>query len=851
MPGIFVLLVLAIFIGALLGWISFFKIGKLQDKVDVLSRELTYLKSVKSEPEVSEEAFVSNEEEVELTTEKETISEDDQYATERKTISVSEPNVIDHLFESLRKDWMVWLGGVCVGLSGIFLVKYSIEQGLLGPLARITLAIITGIAFHILAEWLRRRTNDYHPSFAALAGGASIILYAALLAALHLYHLLTPMLVFSLLALVSIVTMHLALLHGPVLAIIGILGAYFVPILVSTGSGNILIALIYSLIITGASLGLMRYVYRNWLWFGMLAGALGWWFLSLTSVDADGVRGVYLAVLAYMVSAIPLSDWFLQERIESDNKNSTNKEPVFIALLLIIFALGISIMADGFMSYAILRWSPFIIVLFMVCRYRDELSKLPWVSLVVQCLAWLQVGYTNGQDQLFSIDKPDETGFLYFIIVMSLLYSTFAFWNHRVSTFKSLYSSLAVLAPVCWLALANLLVSGLSSSVEWALGSAALGACYIIFSVRRLALKVDDELSVWLILGGHFAYSLAVAMFFREAGLTLALAAQILTLAWIIKRFELPSLAWLLKLIVAVVVCRLTLNPWLPEYQADVHWTLWTYGGATVFSLLAAWQLNGYPDLRKWAEAAALHLLVLTLWSETRYWLYDGAVFSERYSFTEAAINTTLWSALGLVYHLRGQMSKHIQPFYEFASLLLLFAALINYGLLLTLKNPLWTYQEISQNPLWNLLLLAYGMPIVMAALIAHFYQDEYKSLAKGICGIAGFAFISLEIRHLWQSGFLHLDRATSNGELYTYSIVWLLMAAIAIFAGGIRYGRQVYKAGMLLLVLVIGKIFLIDMSGLTGLLRVASFMGLGVSLLALAYMHQRFQFQLKINHHS
>ena len=54
------------------------------------------------------------------------------------------------------------------------------------------LALLTGLGLHAAAEWLRRRTGGSDPVFAALAGGASITLYAALLAALHLYHLLDP-----------------------------------------------------------------------------------------------------------------------------------------------------------------------------------------------------------------------------------------------------------------------------------------------------------------------------------------------------------------------------------------------------------------------------------------------------------------------------------------------------------------------------------------------------------------------------------------------------------------------------------------------------------------------------------
>ncbi len=45
----------------------------------------------------------------------------------------------------------------------------------------------------------------------------------------------------------------------------------------------------------------------------------------------------------------------------------------------------------------------------------------------------------------------------------------------------------------------------------------------------------------------------------------------------------------------------------------------------------------------------------------------------------------------------------------------------------------------------------------------------------------------------------------------------------------------------MALLILTICKVVLVHMSGLTGLLRAALFMGLGLSLLGLAYLHQRF----------
>ena len=50
------------------------------------------------------------------------------------------------------------------------------------------------------------------------------------------------------------------------------------------------------------------------------------------------------------------------------------------------------------------------------------------------------------------------------------------------------------------------------------------------------------------------------------------------------------------------------------------------------------------------------------------------------------------------------------------------------------------------------------------------------------------------------------------------------------------------YKAGMALLGVVIGKIFLIDMAGLQGFWRVAAFMRLGLALLGLAWMYRKAQ---------
>jgi uncharacterized membrane protein len=384
-----------------------------------------------------------------------------------------------------------------------------------------------------------------------------------------------------------------------------------------------------------------------------------------------------------------------------------------------------------------------------------------------------------------------------------------------------------------------LLVTDLSTIWQWSLVSLALGLFYIILSQRQLSEASRRGNAVWLILGAHVAYSLAVAMLFREATLTLALATQLISLAWLIRKFELPALDWLVKAVLALIVTRLTFNPWLLTYPVDVHWSLWTYGGSTICCVIAARLVPPSRNLRLWLEAVALQLFVLFVAAETRYWLYDGQIFVRDYSLAEAAINTALWGLLAMVYYYRASVSELIGPFHLILSRVLMVMACINYVIVLTTLNPLWGWEEeVAATPVFNLLLLAYGAPPLMALLAYRFYDPRFRGSASVLAAAGLLFFISLEIRHLWQ-GALNFRLHVTDGELYTYSVVWMLLAVAAILYAAKRQQEALYKGGMVLLLFVMAKVFLIDMSGLEGLWRVASFMGLGLALLALAYLYQ------------
>jgi uncharacterized membrane protein len=65
---------------------------------------------------------------------------------------------------------------------------------------------------------------------------------------------------------------------------------------------------------------------------------------------------------------------------------------------------------------------------------------------------------------------------------------------------------------------------------------------------------------------------------------------------------------------------------------------------------------------------------------------------------------------------------------------------------------------------------------------------------------------------------------------------------AIGYLVWGIRSGQRAWRIGSLLLMLVaVAKVFLLDASGLEGLLRIVSFLALGFSLIGIGWLYSRY----------
>jgi uncharacterized membrane protein len=161
-------------------------------------------------------------------------------------------------------------------------------------------------------------------------------------------------------------------------------------------------------------------------------------------------------------------------------------------------------------------------------------------------------------------------------------------------------------------------------------------------------------------------------------------------------------------------------------------------------------------------------------------------------------------------------------------------------------SSPLIASHDVGQWLALNHLLLPFGLPIVWLWLGARLRPTVANVNLAPIAGagslVLAFVLVSLNVRQFYHGPMLNAGD-TSDAEIYTYSFVWLIGGIALLFAGALRKDKLLRYASLALMVLTVGKVFLYDASALTGLWRVISFLGLGVSLLGLSWFYTRFVF--------
>jgi uncharacterized membrane protein len=152
---------------------------------------------------------------------------------------------------------------------------------------------------------------------------------------------------------------------------------------------------------------------------------------------------------------------------------------------------------------------------------------------------------------------------------------------------------------------------------------------------------------------------------------------------------------------------------------------------------------------------------------------------------------------------------------------------------------------ERLPNLLWNAHAFQYLLP-AFALLAAGVLAERIPRIVCVCAGLlVGLLWITVEVHEAFAEGErFRLFWPKDDAREVAVSVSWAVYALVLLALGMRRKQSGLRWASLVLLVIVIGKLFLFDLSELQGLYRVASFLGLAVSLLLVSFGYQRFVFR-------
>ena len=161
--------------------------------------------------------------------------------------TINRPKQPSDLEKIIGESWINKIGILIVVIGVAIGAKYSIENELISPLTRIILGYLVGVGLLGFGIKLKPKFEGYS---AVLVSGSISIFYFITYFAYSFYNLIPQILAFAMMLIFTVFTVFAAIKYNRVvIAHIGLIGAYAVPFLLSSGSGRVDILFSYMLII--------------------------------------------------------------------------------------------------------------------------------------------------------------------------------------------------------------------------------------------------------------------------------------------------------------------------------------------------------------------------------------------------------------------------------------------------------------------------------------------------------------------------------------------------------------------------------------------------------------------------
>lgn len=791
-------------------------------------------------------------------------------ASEEARTAVSEPAQRPDIETALGTRWTVWVGGLALAFGAVFLVRYSIESGIFGPGARLTMAATLGLVLVGGGEFIRRTGyrvpvegsgSAYIPAILTAAG--VFALFGTVYAAHGLYGFIGAGPAFLLLGIIGVATIAAALAHGQALAGLGLLGAMVTPALVSSTAPNIWALFGYLAIVLAATAAVARI--RRW---SMLMGAAfvgtGLWTLLYL---ADAPLANFTVVL--FISAATLLVLALLWLGRGDQRGGAELDwpSIVPAFFVAVTALVLFIHPTYAALAGPLRGALLLLGMLAVALYRPTAVALLFAAGSAVVLVYLR----NAVGGTFELDLPigsltveglpiELAGSTLTRIgwVLGLAFAGAGFWTARRTQVSAprraaAWTGWGVAVPLVvlfslWLAYGNPdrdLVRALIAAVL--VVAFAAGGEWL---ARGEEPPLTGGPAVSFALGGAgVALLLALHMGFGSGRTTVLLGTSAVLPALASRYRAYPVLGWLSVAAAVAVLVRVAFDPTIVGDALGrtpvFNWLLPGYGIPAIAFGFSAWQLarttGGRPRLVMEAVAALFALLTVAMLA--RHAMNGGVIDTNAPTLAEQAIYTLIslgGAAIMVAFDMRSPSSVLRYGSLGLGVLSVLFILFQHFLVL----SPLFTDEGTGRMPFFNLLFLAYLLPAVAAGALALYTHGKrppwYSAMLALVAILLVFAYATLSLRRLFQGEHIGLWAGLGQVETYSYSALWLAMG-VALLVAGVMLKSQVLRiASAALISIAVAKVFLFDMSELQGVLRALSFIGLGAVLIGIGMFYQR-----------
>lgn len=761
----------------------------------------------------------------------------------------------------MRANWIYPVAGAALVMAAVFLVQYWIERGVLTPEMRILLGLGLGLALIGGAELLRRRwgaqDSGARAAAATLAGAGIGALFASVLAAFHLYAMLGQGATLGVLAGIAVLALVLGWVHGPLLAGVGILGAAAAPFLL--GPGGSATDMLYTYFAVVALAGMAIDGLRRWGWvapLAVIAPVAGMALVRLGGASDTGLA-IALGLMALMAMALPGGTVIPRGEGPMLGRRSRADGPTRVA------ALALALCAAGQVGLTDTGLGALALISLALIHPLWTLRAPAQANQVL--LPVLGAGAAIALDGVTRAAAVTHLVFFFgwmpmALVALSAVAGLAMLWRSETDSgrFAPDWALVGIAFPGAVLVAFELFwqIGAREMPYPWALTAMALAALYTAIALWAARRDAGQGLRVGAAAAAALSMiAMAMTVTLSLTALTLALAVLLVASAAMDRRFDLPVLAWFTVLATMALGWRLVMNPGLswalspPDTggasDLEIVLTLLATLGAPAAALVLMRPLQG-EAMRDWARVVietALASSVPIAVALVMIRFLPG--FDSGHGFL--GIQIAVLCALALTQALR---AARIQGSVWMRRIRLIFvigmgaAALALMALVSSFMSPLFDVlgrrDSVHGLPILNDLIIGYALPGAMLWWCA--LHATWPPLRRALIGLSAGFWVKwgfLAIRHVWQGDVgMALRSGFEQGELYTYTVALLLAGAVALALALSKRQTALRVLGLGLIGVAAAKAFLIDASGLTGLLRVGAFLALGLSLAALAWLN-------------